>query len=351
MKTKLLLIIGFIVVFSYNLFSQATVVLPDKNEGKTTLVIPDKSEGKTTLVLPDNNEGKTTIIVNPVDPKKVENKTTIVDDKQNRNDVLVDVDMNIPQNPKNTKRFALIFGNENYIAAGGLSSDVDFAIRDAAIFKQYAINTLGIPEDNILYAENATRAVMKTNIDLFVDLMSISPEQKEFYVYYAGHGYPDANNDAYMMPVDVKAKYFEDGIKLSEFYAKLQTHNTKKTVVFLDACFSGAGRNGELEKARAGVRRTPNAVAVISNNILIFAAASEDQVSKPYNDKKHGIFSYYLFQTLQETKGKITYAELVDAVIEKVETKSILLNGEKQSPRVNVSKSASTIWENWKVVD
>jgi methyltransferase-like protein len=121
--------------------------------------------------------------------------------------------------------------------------------------------------------------------------------------------------------------------------------------VFLDACFSGAGRNGELEEARAGVRRTPNNVSVTSNNILIFAAASADQVSKPYNDKKHGIFSYYLFQTLQETKGKLSYAELVDIVIEKVQTKSILLNGEKQSPKVNVSKSASTIWQDWKVVE
>jgi len=317
------------------------------NNSNSKVTINANTNNSNNVTLNSNNTNNTN---NPVVNNTTNNNTNNAVANNNENND-IDVDINVPKNPENPKRYALIFGNENYIAGGGLNSDVNFAIRDALIFKKYAITTLGIPEDNVIYAENATRSVMRKNIDRFLELMSISPATKEFYIYYAGHGYPDANNEPWLMPVDVSATYYDDGIKLSDFYTKLEKFNTKKTVIFLDACFSGGGRNGSLVEARDGVMRTPKDINVVTNNILIFAAASENQVSKPYTTKKHGMFSYFLFKILQETKGNITYSELATRISESVEEKSILINGEKQMPKVNVSEGARSAWENWKVVD
>ncbi len=261
-----------------------------------------------------------------------------------------DVDINIHTNKQKENRYALIIGNENYFEAGGIQSNVDYALRDARTFKQYAINTFGIPENNIIYLENATRTMMKVNIDNFLKLMTIAPKNKEFYIYYAGHGLPSKNADAYLMPVDIKADYIEDGIKLSELYKKIVSYETKRTVVFIDACFSGGGRNKQIVKSRSGIKLTPNK-ALLNNNLLIFAATSEVQVAKANEEQKHGMFSYYLFKNLQESKGKISFSKFTEKVIEEVATNSVIMNKYEQTPQINVSKNIEEKWKNWKVID
>lgn len=264
----------------------------------------------------------------------------------------VDVDKNIPSiGVSYSNRYALIIGNENYVEAGGLEADVTFALNDAQIFKQYSINALGIPENNIIYMENATATKMKKEINNFYKLMDVSPEKDEFFVYYAGHGYPDKENEPYLMPVDVDADYIEDAIKLSDFYANLVSKNPKMVTVFMDACFSGGGRSGmDLVIARSGARIKPNENS-ISGNIAIFAATSEDQVSKPYEDKQHGLFTYFLLKSLQDSNGKLTYGELADKLEENVKKTSITVNKEQQIPRVNVSSKILNTWESIKLND
>jgi len=261
-----------------------------------------------------------------------------------------DVDINIPVSDSiNSNRFALIIGNENYKENGGLQADVTFAINDAQTFKQYAIKTLGIPEINIKYIEDATSSKMKTQIDLFLALMELAPEKRDFFIFYAGHGYPDKNKDAYLMPVDVSADYIGDAIKLSDLYQKITEKSPKSVTIFIDACFSGGGRTGDdLVSARSGVKIKPNE-NVLKGNIVVFAASSEEQVAKPYDDKQHGMFSYFLFKTLKESNGNITYGKLADELVEKVSTFSITINNTIQSPKVNVSNNIVETWENWNI--
>jgi len=188
---------------------------------------------------------------------------------------------------------------------------------------------------------------MQTQIDLFIALMDIAPEKREFYIFYAGHGFPDENKDAYLMPVDVSADYIGDAIKLSDLYQKLIQKSPKRVTIFLDACFSGGGRTGDdLVAARSGVKIKPNETA-ITGNLVIFAAASEEQVSKAYTEKQHGMFSYFLFKTLQDYNGKITYGQLADELVEKVSTYSNNINNSIQVPRVNVSNNVLNLWETW----
>ena len=60
------------------------------------------------------------------------------------------VDKNIPyDNNKNTNRIALVIGNEDYSRTLNAEADVEFARNDAEVFRQYALNLLGVEEKNI----------------------------------------------------------------------------------------------------------------------------------------------------------------------------------------------------------
>lgn len=83
--------------------------------------------------------------------------------------LLSKVDINIPINPKVDNRYALIIGNEDYSSFQSelnYEQNVDFAENDAKIFKEYAINTLGVKEDNLYFLTNATLGQMKQKISL-----------------------------------------------------------------------------------------------------------------------------------------------------------------------------------------
>ena len=84
-----------------------------------------------------------------------------------------DIDINIPINSKvNSEKYALIIGNEDYSSHQidlNSKANVEFARNDATIFKEYAKNTVGIPEQNITFLLDATtgqinQAISKLNL-------------------------------------------------------------------------------------------------------------------------------------------------------------------------------------------
>jgi len=265
----------------------------------------------------------------------------------------VDVDINIPTTAtKNSYRYALIIGNENYSEyQNGLTAtaDVEYAIHDAQVFKQYAVKTLGVPTENIIELYDGQRYEMERDIAAFAKLAEFSNGKAELIVYYAGHGFPDADTkEAYIMPVDISGADVISGIKLADFYEKLTQFPTEKVTVFIDACFSGGGRNEGLVAARSGVRIKTN-TSTLAGKLVVFSASSGEQISLPYKDKQHGLFTYFLLKAMQENKGEMTYGELADYILEKVQINSITVNKQEQNPKVNVSEEVETEWETWEL--
>jgi hypothetical protein len=156
-----------------------------------------------------------------------------------------------------------------------------------------------------------------------------------------------------LVPVDVTSSYIESfGIKLSEIYEKFTPSNGKKVFFFLDACFSGGGKNGQLlVNAKDGVRRTPKNETA-KTNLIVFAASSEDQISQEYLEKNHGLFTFFLLKNLQESQGNISYGELAELIINDVMNTTLnpANNFKVQKPNVNVNPSIEKEWENWRVV-
>ena len=273
-------------------------------------------------------------------------KDTAIEDVSLRSDV----DRDIPQtNKSNPHCYAIIIGNQDYHSyQRGLNSeqDVPFATEDATMFKEYCEKTLGVDARNISFLNNATSAKMNQEIDFITRLAARDP-QAEIIFYYAGHGLPNENTkEPYLIPVDVNASNLTSAIALYDLYQSLSSTNAQRITVFLDACFSGGGRDMGLVASR-GIKVTPKKDA-LSGNIVVFSATSADQTALPYTDKKHGMFTYFLLKKLQDSKGECNYSELFDYLNESVGESSLRVNRKDQTPEVNTSLQVQDSWQNWR---
>jgi len=260
-----------------------------------------------------------------------------------------DVDKNIPNTAtQNEHRYAIIIGNEDYQSyQTGLNSEinVDFAQNDATVFKEYAIKTLGIPGDQIKFAVNIKSIEFKKYLDFISRSAAIEKGNAELYFYYAGHGLPkEGTNEPYLIPVDVNGQDLEGAIALAEVYKKLTENPSKKVTVFLDACFSGGGRNEGLVAMR-GMKLKPKEENA-EGNMVVFSSSSGSETSGPFPEQQHGLFTYYVLKKLQESKGQTTYKDLSDYLEKQVQKKALLLN-KPQTPQVKVSSGVVGVWENW----
>jgi hypothetical protein len=257
---------------------------------------------------------------------------------------LSDIDINIPLTyQRNDNTFAVIIGNEDY----DNEIKVKFAKNDARTFNEYTLKTLGVPKENIRFIENATYGKMLGEIDWLKDVAKAYQGKAKLIFYYAGHGMPDeSSKSAYLLPTDGDASTPRTAIKVEELYSALTEFPVAQATVFLDACFSGGSREGMLASGR-GVRITPKADAP-KGSLVIFTAVSGDETAHPYDDKQHGLFSYYLMKKLQETKGDISYQELSKYISTNVNQHSVV-SGRAQNPTVNVSSAVQSSWGNWRL--
>ena len=107
--------------------------------------------------------------------------------------------------------------------------------------------------------------------------------------------------------------------------------------MFFDACYSGQTRDDKTLIASArpisiGVRETGG----VPDNFTIFTASQGNQISSPFKEAKHGIFSFYLMKGLEGEADKdknreITNGELLAYMEKKVNAKAVEL-GRKQVP-------------------
>jgi hypothetical protein len=259
------------------------------------------------------------------------------------------VDKNIPKNPKkDPDRIALVIGNEDYSRTLNAEVNVEYARNDAEIFRKYALNMLGVEEKNMHFMLDATAGQMRREIDLVTAIMKKLGNQGELIFYYAGHGFPDeVTKVPYLIPVDVDATNLNSAIRLSEVYRKLGETDAGRITVFLDACFSGGGRNQGLLAARRVAIKPKK--GNINGNMVVFSASSGEQSALPYHKEKHGMFTYFLLDKLQQTDGNITYGELADYLSDKVGLESLRVNGKPQDPEVNVSYTVKKVWKTWKI--
>lgn len=261
-----------------------------------------------------------------------------------------DIDIDVPDltgSFVNDQTFALIISNEHYDNA----DNVNFAIDDGKSFKNYCEKVLCLPEKNIVYVRDASYLKMKGEIEIFVKLLKAYGSSAKAMVYYSGHGVNDVKTrQAYFLSKDGIPQSMEGTFAINDFYAQLAESGVSHINVFLDCCFSGTSKSGNMLYSARGV-----AVAAAEDeplgNMVVLSACSGDETASFYEEQRHGIFTYYLLKKLKDTNGDVTLGELYDYVRKEVSRQSISDHRRDQTPNIMPSESLASTWKDLKLRD
>jgi len=193
--------------------------------------------------------------------------------------------------------YAIVIGIENYRQK---IPKADFATQDARLVSDYLTKTLGYPEENVIVLMNDRASY----VDLAKYFEKWLPNNAEtgstVFVYYSGHGAPNPKTgDAYLVPYDGDPSFIaETGYPLKRMYDALGRLPAKEIVVALDSCFSGAGGRSVIAKGSRPLVMNLQ-TALVPKTVTVLAASSGDQTSSTYDEKGHGLFTYFLLKGIR----------------------------------------------------
>lgn len=257
-----------------------------------------------------------------------------------------EVDTNIPVAKKQAETtFAFIIANENYPDA-----PVPYSLNDGRMFREYCQKTLGIPESHINMYEDATFGNIITAVEKMKSVADAYDGEASVIFYYAGHGFPDdKQSTAYLLPIDGDAASITStGYSLAKLYKEIASLKLRASVVFLDACFSGAKREDEMLTSARGVAIKVKEEAP-QGNMLVFSAAQGDETAHQLEEKHHGLFTYCLLKELQASQGDVDLGTLTDNVTRQVKRQSVVINNKRQTPTAIPSSAFANSWRTMKL--
>ena len=214
----------------------------------------------------------------------------------------------------NTNALALIVGVSSY---KNTKAKAMYADNDALVFKDYATEKLGISENRIkvLVDDGADERDILLSVKEWLR-RSAKPNKSDIYVFFAGHGLASQDGkNMYLLPHDGSPRLLEKtAILRNELFSDIKQANPLSVTVFLDTCYSGVTRNEEMLIAGRPIVIKAKEQA-IPDGFTLFSAASNEQISRPLEEAKHGMFSYFLMKGMEgdadtNNDNKITAREL-----------------------------------------
>ncbi len=196
---------------------------------------------------------------------------------------------------------AVIVGVERY---RGKRPKADFAAGDARLVSEYLNSVLGYQDENIAVLLDDQAA--KSDFEKYFEKWLPNRVEKgdEVFVYYSGHGAPDPKSgEAYLVPYDGDPTYLnETGFSMKRLHQALSKLPTKKVTLVVDSCFSGSGGRSVIAKGARPLVSVA-APADIPGNVTVVSASSGDQISHSYDEKGHGLFTYFLLKGIGRQAG------------------------------------------------
>ncbi|MDY6853077.1 MAG: caspase family protein [Thermodesulfobacteriota bacterium] len=238
----------------------------------------------------------------------------------------------------NRNAFAIVIGIERYRQK---LPTADFASKDAQVVTSYLTKAMGYPEENVVTLLNDRAA--KSDFEKYFDKWLSNQVEKEstVFVYFSGHGAPDPKTgSAYLVPYDGDPTFIaETGYSLNRMYAALGKLPAKEVIVALDSCFSGAGGRSVLAKGARPLVMNLQTGTAISKNMTVLAASSGDQISSTYDEKGHGLFTYFLLKGIKNedvfnTDGSLRMDDLYGYLKPQVESIARKQYNNEQTPQL-----------------
>jgi len=198
----------------------------------------------------------------------------------------------------NKNSYAIVIGIENYRQK---LPKADFAVSDAKLMSEYLSKAMGYPEENIvtLINENATKSDFEKYFEKW--LLNNAEKDSTVFIYYSGHGAPNPKTgDAYMVPYDGDPSFIDQtGYSLKRMYDILGKLPAKNIIVALDSCFSGAGGRSVIAKGSRPLVMNLQTVGALAANMTVLSASSGEQTSSTYDEKGHGLFTYFMLKGIK----------------------------------------------------
>jgi uncharacterized caspase-like protein len=237
--------------------------------------------------------------------------------------------------------YAVVIGIEQYREK---LPKADYADRDAKLVGEYLTKVLGYPEENVIVRTN-DRATRTDLVKYFEEWLRNNVEKdSSVFVYYSGHGAPNTKTgEAYFVPYDGDPSFVEStAYSVKQLYAALDKLPARDVTVVLDSCFSGAGGRSVLAKGARPMGLSIENATLASGKTVVLAASGGDQISNSFEEKGHGLLTYYFLKGLQgegdvNKDGTIEMAELFDYVKPNVQRVARKQYNNEQTPQLLAS--------------
>lgn len=252
------------------------------------------------------------------------------------------IDKDIPTtSKKNENLFAFIIANENYTNFKG----ADYSINDGKVFAEYCKKTLGVPERNVRYYEDATYGNMLGAVKKLQDIADVYEGDAQIIFYYSGLGATDEKTtERYLLSTDASMLALDKtGYEVKNLLSTLNSANVQNMWVVIDAPFSNLDKNGQPLTANRGVAIKAKDVSAEGKTIVTMSCDG-NQTAYSSKDYGHSLFTYALLEKLQQSKGNCTIKEMTDYATSWVKKNAMSAYDKMQTPKVIVSDKISA-WD------
>lgn len=219
-----------------------------------------------------------------------------------------------------SNRWAVLIGiNDYHESLGQLKYSVNDCRRMAEVL---TTGEDAIPADHVLVLaddEPDERRPTYANIHSWLASWLAQPDEDDtVLVFFAGHGrYEDGK--CYLVPGDATLQTIHvTGISVPYIQELLDRCKARQKVLILDACHSGAGR--DVAPMAAPMMETLS----VGKGIYTLTSCDVDELSHEWDEKKQGVFSYYLAEALSgacppDGLGRVTAEGVYDWVYQRVQ--------------------------------
>jgi uncharacterized caspase-like protein len=243
----------------------------------------------------------------------------------------------------------VVIGVSNYESAA--IPRLRYTVPDAEAIHQALIGTAGFKKDNVLLlTDRAERKPTLRNIKWALGTFLGRSARKDdtVVIFFAGHGAPEVDHRGlerdglakYLIPSDADPDdLYSTALPMDELQTIFARIEAERVVAFLDACYSGAAKDGRSSRTFSSkLTRAGNVDDLFlerltrSKGRAIVTASRTNEVSLELPELGHGIFSYYLINGLKgaadlNRDGIVSLQELYEYVEQQVSAKSRSVGG------------------------
>ncbi len=284
----------------------------------------------------------------------------------------------MPDAPQSGSNFyALLIGIDHYLP-NRLYKSLKGAVRDINLVADYFTKTLKLPSEHLFKLVSANPEPASANVPTqppidpstlptyanivakFQAITELAQPGDQVYIHYSGHGgraltvYPDlkgaAEYDEGIVPMDggAEGRYLRD-LEMTTLLKRMTDKGLLVTMV-LDSCHSGGATRGDCEirggemadetvysldslvAAQEELIRNwqlvaeggPTGLLTQNRDYVMLAACRPTEYAYEYavsGKERHGALTYWMIDTLANSKAGLTYNALYDRVVAKIQSK------------------------------